>query len=142
MRLLSPTGERVSRAQLTTIDTTDDAEEIYREGQQCHIAVKYSVRDRDLGGAVEEAISTVGRLVPLPKGYHDEWAGEYQSKQRADRRSAMIVPLTVLLIAVILYTMSKSFKWAGLIMVNVALAPVGDRWRCWSHTQISACRLV
>jgi heavy metal efflux system protein len=125
VRLLSPTGERVSLAQLTKIDTTDGAEEIYREGEQRYIAVKYSVRDRDLGGAVEEAIATVNKMVPLPKGYHYEWAGEYESKQRADKRLALIVPLTVALIAMILFTMFKSFKWAALILVNVALAPVG-----------------
>ena len=125
VRLLSPTGERVSLAQLTTIGTTDGAEEIYREGQQRYIAVKYGVRDRDLGGAVEEAIATVNKKVPLPKGYRYQWAGEYESKQRADKRLALIVPLTVALIAMILFTMFKSFKWAGLILVNVALAPVG-----------------
>jgi cobalt-zinc-cadmium resistance protein CzcA len=125
VRLLSPSGEHVSLAQLTKISTTDGAEEIYREGEQRYIAVKYSVRDRDLGGAVEEAISTVSKQVPLPKGYHYVWAGEYESKQRADKRLALIVPLTVALIAMILFTMFKSFKWAGLILVNVALAPVG-----------------
>ncbi|MGA3049115.1 MAG: CusA/CzcA family heavy metal efflux RND transporter [Terracidiphilus sp.] len=143
VRLLSPTGERVSLAQLTKVATTDGAEEIYREGEQRYIAVKYSVRDRDLGGAVEEAISTVNKAVPLPKGYHYEWAGEYQSKQRADKRLAMIVPLTVLLIAIILYTMFKSFKWAGLIMVNVALAPVGGSIALLvSHTNISVSSSV
>jgi heavy metal efflux system protein len=91
VRLLSPAGERVSLAQLTKIGTTDGAEEICREGEQRHIAVKYGVRDRDLGGAVEEAIATVNRAVPLPKGYHYEWAGEYESKQRADKRLALIV---------------------------------------------------
>jgi heavy metal efflux system protein len=143
VRLLSPTGERVSLAQLTTIDTTDGAEEIYREGEQRYIAVKYSVRNRDLGGAVEEAIATVNKTVPLPKGYHYEWAGEYQSKQRADKRLAMIVPLTVVLIAVILYAMFKSFKWAGLIMVNVALAPVGGSLALLiTHTNISVSSSV
>ena len=143
VRLLSPTGERVSLAQLTKVATTDGAEEIYREGEQRYIAVKYGVRDRDLGGAVEEAISTVNKAVPLPKGYHYEWAGEYQSKQRADKRLAMIVPLTVLLIAIILYTMFKSFKWAGLIMVNVALAPVGGSIALLvSHTNISVSSSV
>jgi heavy metal efflux system protein len=67
VRLLSPSGERVSLAQLTTIGTTDGAEEIYREGEQRYIAVKYSVRDRDLGGAVEEAIATVNKMVPCPR---------------------------------------------------------------------------
>jgi cobalt-zinc-cadmium resistance protein CzcA len=143
VRLLSPTGERVSLAQLTTIGTTDGAEEIYREGEQRYIAVKYSVRDRDLGGAVQEAIATVDKAVPLPKGYRYEWAGEYQSKQRADKRLAMIVPLTVLLIAVILYSMFKSFKWAGLILVNVALAPVGGSLALLiTHTNISVSSSV
>jgi cobalt-zinc-cadmium resistance protein CzcA len=143
VRLLSPTGERVSLAQLTTISTTDGAEEIYREGEQRYIAVKYGVRDRDLGGAVEEAIATVNKQVPLPKGYHYEWAGEYESKQRADKRLAMIVPMTVLLIGVILYSMFKSFKWAGLILVNVALAPVGGSLALLvTHTNISVSSSV
>jgi cobalt-zinc-cadmium resistance protein CzcA len=143
VRLLSPTGERVSLAQLTTIGTTDGAEEIYREGEQRYIAIKYSVRGRDLGGAVEEAISTVNKEVSLPKGYHLVWAGEYESKQRADKRLALIVPLTVVLIAMILFTMFKSFKWAGLILVNVALAPVGGSLALLvTHTNISVSSSV
>jgi heavy metal efflux system protein len=143
VRLLSPSGERVSLAQLTDVSTTDGAEEIYREGEQRYVAVKYSVRDRDLGSAVEEAIATVNKAVPLPKGYHYEWAGEYQSKQRADKRLAMIVPLTVVLIAGILYTMFKSFKWVGLILVNVALAPVGGSLALLvTHTNISVSSSV
>jgi cobalt-zinc-cadmium resistance protein CzcA len=143
VRLLSPTGEHVSLAQLTKIGTTDGAEEIYREGEQRYIAVKYGIRDRDLGGAVEEAIATVNKMVPLPKGYHYEWAGEYQSKQRADKRLAMIVPMTVVLIGVILYSAFKSFKWAGLILVNVALAPVGGSLALLlTHTNISVSSSV
>jgi cobalt-zinc-cadmium resistance protein CzcA len=143
VRLLSPSGERVSLAQLTTIGTTDGAEEIYREGEQRYIAVKYGVRDRDLGGAVEEAIATVNKQVPLPKGYHYEWAGEYQSKQRADKRLAMIVPITVALIAMILFSMFKSFKWAALILVNVVLAPVGGSLALLvTHTNISVSSSV
>ena len=143
VRLLSPSGERVSLAQLTTIGTTDGAEEIYREGEQRYIAVKYGVRDRDLGSTVEEAIATVNRQVPLPKGYHFQWAGEYESKQRADKRLALIVPLTVVLIAIILFTMFKSFKWAGLILVNVALAPVGGSLALLlTHTNISVSSSV
>ena len=143
VRLLSPTGERVSLAQLTKIGTTDGAEEIYREGEQRYIAVKYGVRGRDLGGAVEEAISTVNKVVPLSKVYHYEWAGEYESKQRADKRLALIVPLTVVLIAVILYTMFASVKWAGLILVNVALAPVGGSLALLvTHTNISVSSSV
>jgi cobalt-zinc-cadmium resistance protein CzcA len=143
VRLLSPNGERVSLAQLTKIDTSDGAEEIYREGEQRYIAVKYSVRDRDLGSTVEEAIRTVNQQVSLPKGYHFVWAGEYESKQRADKRLAIIVPITVLLIYIILYMMFQSFKWASLILVNVVLAPVGGSIALWmTHTNISVSSSV
>jgi cobalt-zinc-cadmium resistance protein CzcA len=143
LRLLSPSGERVSLAQLTTIDTSDGAEEIYREGEQRYIAVKYSVRDRDLGSTVEEAIDKVNKEVHLDKGYHFVWAGEYESKQRADKRLAMIVPLTVLLIYIILYMMFQSFKWATLILVNIALAPVGGSLALLlTHTNISVSSSV
>jgi cobalt-zinc-cadmium resistance protein CzcA len=125
VRLLSPTGERVSLAQLCNIVERDGASEIYREGNQRYIAIKYSVRGRDLGGAVEEAIRRVNEKVQLPRGYRIDWEGEYESQKRAEARLLIIVPLTVLLIFVILYSMFRSFKWALLIMVNVALARVG-----------------
>jgi heavy metal efflux system protein len=125
VRLLSPSGERVSLAQLSRIVTTDGAEEIYREGEQRYIAVKYSVRGRDLGSTVEEAIDKVNKQVSLPPGYHFDWAGEYESQKRSQKRLLLVLPITVLLIFVILYTMFKSGKWAALIMVNIAMAPIG-----------------
>jgi heavy metal efflux system protein len=125
IRLLSPSGERVSLAQLTKMETTDGAEEIYREGESRYIAIKYSVRGRDLGSTVEQAIKTVHDDVKLPTGYHLDWAGEYKSKQRADARLAIVTPITILIIFLILYTMFRSFKWATLIMLNVLLARVG-----------------
>jgi cobalt-zinc-cadmium resistance protein CzcA len=125
VRLLSPSGERVSLAQLTKIDTSDGAEEIYREGESRYIAIKYSVRGRDLGSTVEEAIKKVHDQVKLPQGYHTDWAGEYKSKQRADARLAIVTPITIFIIFMILYAMFRSFKWATLIMLNVLLARVG-----------------
>jgi cobalt-zinc-cadmium resistance protein CzcA len=125
IRLLSPTGERVSLAQLCKIEERDGASEIYREGNERYIAIKYSVRGRDLGGAVEESIKKVNAQVQLPRGYHIDWEGEYESEKRAEERLLIIVPLTIMLIFVILYTMFRSFKWALLILANVALARVG-----------------
>ena len=125
IRLLSPTGERVSLAQLCKIEERDGASEIYREGNQRYIAIKYSVRGRDLGGAVEEAIRKVNAQVQLPRGYHMDWAGEYESQQRANRRLAVIVPVTILFILILLYTAFESFKWAALILVNLVIAPIG-----------------
>jgi len=87
--------------------------------------VKYSVRGRDLGSTVEEAIDKVNKQVSLPAGYHIDWAGEYESQKRSQKRLLLVLPITILLIFVILYTMFKSGKWAALIMVNVAMAPIG-----------------
>ena len=64
----------------------DGGSEIYREGNERYIAMKYSVRERDLGGAVEEAIDKVGKQVQLPRGYHIDWEGEYESEKRAAAR--------------------------------------------------------
>jgi cobalt-zinc-cadmium resistance protein CzcA len=125
IRLLAPTGERVSLAQLCRVEQQDGGSEIYRETNQRYVAIKYSVRGRDLGGAVEEAIKNVTAQVQLPRGYHIGWEGEYASEQRADARLDKIVPLTILLIFIILYSMFRSFKWATLIMLNVMLARVG-----------------
>jgi heavy metal efflux system protein len=125
IRLLAPSGERVSLAQLTRVNVEDGAEEIYRETNQRYIAIKYSVRGRDLGSTVEEAIAKVNKQVDLPPGYHLDWAGEYQSQKRANKRLALVLPITVTIIFVILYTMFRSTKWALLILCNVAMAPLG-----------------
>ena len=125
IRLLSPSGERVSLAQLCDIQVRDGASEIYREGNERYIAVKYSVRGRDLGGAVEEAMKKVNAQLKLPRGYHIDWEGEYESQKRAQARLQIVVPLTVVLIFLILYSMFQSLKWSSLIMVNVLLAPIG-----------------
>jgi len=125
IRLLSATGERVSLAQLCRIQVADGGSEIYREGNQRYIAIKYSVRGRDLGSAVEEAIDKVTHQVKLPTGYHLKWEGEYASQKRANARLLIVLPITIFIIFVILYTMFKSFKWSLLIMANIAIAPIG-----------------
>jgi len=125
IRLLAPSGERVSLAQLTKVTVIDGAEEIYREEGSRYVAIKYSVRDRDLGSTVQEAMSRVNKQVKLPAGYHLDWAGEYESQKRSSRRLLIVCPLTILLIFIILYSMFGSFKWATLILANVAVAPVG-----------------
>ncbi|MGA3128793.1 MAG: CusA/CzcA family heavy metal efflux RND transporter [Candidatus Korobacteraceae bacterium] len=125
IRLLSPTGERVSLAQLCKIEERDGPSEIYREGNQRYVAVKYSVRGRDLGSAVHEAISKVGQNVKLPVGYHIDWEGEYESQKRSTARLMLIVPITVFIIFMIIYAAFGSFKWALLNLVNVLVAPFG-----------------
>jgi cobalt-zinc-cadmium resistance protein CzcA len=125
IRLLSPSGERVSLAQLCKIKEEDGGSEIYREGNQRYVAIKYSVRGRDLGGAVEEAMRKVNAQIQLPRGYHIDWEGEYESEKRAEARLLVIVPLTILIIFLILYSMFRSPKWAALILATVAMASIG-----------------
>jgi cobalt-zinc-cadmium resistance protein CzcA len=125
IRLLSPTGERVSLAQLCKTEERDGGSEIYREGNQRYVAIKYSVRGRDLGGAVEEAIKNVSARVQLARGYHIDWEGEYESETRAEARLLVVVPITILLIFILLYSMFHSFKWAVLVLANVAMARIG-----------------
>ena len=125
IRLLSPSGERVSLSQLCTVKEADEGSEIYRENNQRYVAIKYSVRNRALGDAVREAIQKVNAQVNLPRGYHIAWEGEFQSELRAEARMLIIVPITVLLIFIILYSMYKSFKWALLILATVAMASIG-----------------
>jgi heavy metal efflux system protein len=141
IRLLAPTGERVSLSQLCWVKQLDGASEIYREANSRYVAIKYSVRGRDLGSTVEEAISRVNKQVKLPNGHTLDWAGEYASEQRANKRLAVIVPITVLVIYLLLYSMFHSFKWAGLVMVTVLLAPIGGLFALYftgTHFSVSS----
>ena len=125
VRLLSPTGERVSLAQLTRVEVKDGAYDIYREGNNRYVAITFNVRGRDLGTTVEDSIHQIGSKVKLPPGYSLGWSGEYESEKRAEARLALIVPLTVLVIFIILYIMFRSYKWALLILLNVGMARIG-----------------
>lgn len=125
IRLLAPTGERVSLAQLCNVQVLDGASEIYREGNSRYVAIKYGVRGRDLGSTVKEAIRAVDRQVKLPEGYRISWAGEYASQQRSQKRLMLVLPVTILVIYIILYTMFGSFKWANLMLASIAMAPLG-----------------
>jgi cobalt-zinc-cadmium resistance protein CzcA len=125
IRILAPSGERVALSDVTDIKIEDGASMINREGNQRYIAIKYSVRGSDLGSTVEQAMMKVNREVKLPQGYSLEWAGEYESQKRANHRLAIVIPLTILVIMLVLYSMFRSFKWGFLVLLNLGLAPIG-----------------
>jgi cobalt-zinc-cadmium resistance protein CzcA len=92
---------------------------------------------------VEEAISKVEHNVKLPSGYHLEWAGEYASQKRADKRMALVIPITVLVIFLILYTMFRSYKWSILVLVSVIMASIGGPLALFlTHTNFSVSSAV
>ncbi|MGI9073645.1 MAG: efflux RND transporter permease subunit [Bryobacteraceae bacterium] len=141
IRLLAPSGERVSLDQVCNIAMRDGASQIYRENHSRYVAIKYSVRGRDLGNTVEEAIRQVSAKVKLPLGCYLQWAGEYASAKRANARLAVIVPVTVAVIFFLLYSMFGSFKWAGLAMVCIALSPIGALFALYftgTHLSVSS----
>jgi len=125
IRIVSPTGERVALSQLTNLEIRDGAYDIYREESSRYVSVTFNVRERDLNSAVEDAMAQINQKVKLPPGYRLGLTGEYESSKRAQARLAVIVPLTLLVIFIILYTMFHSAKWAGLILGVVAMAPIG-----------------
>src|SRR5262249_27793843 len=83
---------------------------IYRENGQRFVPLKYSVRGRDLGSTVAEAQTRTGEKVPLPQGYRMEWTGEFGALQEAKKRLAIIVPLSLLLIMMLLYSLFNSVR--------------------------------
>jgi len=123
--VITADGFRIPLEELSKVKVEDGASIIYREANRRYIAVKFSVRGRDLGSTIEEAQKVLHRKVLLPEGYEVVWAGEFESQRRAEARLAIVVPLTVVAIFLVLYFVFESLKWASLIMVNVALARIG-----------------
>ena len=90
-------------SELASITLDTGASYIFRERNQRFVPIKFSVRGRDLAGAVEEAQQRISRNVKLPAGYRIEWAGEFEWLQQAKKRLAIILPITLVLIMVLLY---------------------------------------
>jgi cobalt-zinc-cadmium resistance protein CzcA len=121
----TPDGYRIPIEDLATVKIEDGASTIYREENQRYIAVKFSIRGRDLGSTIEDAQRQVQHKVLLPLGYHTSWSGEFESQQRAARRLMIVLPITVLCIFFVLYLIFGSFKWSALTASNIVIAPIG-----------------
>jgi len=112
-------------SELATISLDTGAAWIYHESVQRFIPVKFSVRDRDLGGTVEEAQQRIATNVKLPSGYHLIWAGEFGDLQDAKKRLEIIVPLSFILIAGALYSLFNNFRDSILALAGIPDAIVG-----------------
>jgi heavy metal efflux system protein len=110
---------------LGEIKLVSGAAYIYRENSQRFIPLKYSVRDRDLGSTVVEAQDRIGKKVPLPQGYSLEWSGEYGALVDAKKRLALIVPLSLLLILMLLYSLFNSIRDSLLALSAIPFAVAG-----------------
>ena len=140
-------GARIPLGQLATINPhVPGASYIYRENNQRYIPIKFSVRNRDLASAIQEAQSKVDKPkdeARLPAGYRVEWSGEFAQMQAANGRLLWIVPLSIGLIMGLLYTAFNSIKDALLVMVNVIAATMGGIWALrLTHTPFSISAAV
>jgi len=115
----------VPLSDVTNIALRSGASYIYRENNQRYIPVKFSVRGRDLGGTVEDAQEKVERNVTLPEGYHTDWSGEFGELKEAQQRLMYIVPLSLALILVLLYSMFNSLRHSLLALVGIPFAAGG-----------------
>ena len=109
----------------TKVEVRAGLARIMREGNERRIAIKLSVRGRDLGSLVREAEAKASAAVPLPPGYRIVWTGAFENEQRAVHRLALVVPVTIIAIFFLLFTAFDSGKLATLILLNVPFAAVG-----------------
>lgn len=125
--LMIPTmqGAQVPLQEIATIKTINGPSLIFRDDHKRYSAVKFSVRGRDMGGAIKEAQKEVAAAIHLEKGYQLVWQGDFENQERAQKRLAQVVPVSLLLIFLLLFTLFGNFKDVGLVFLNVPVALVG-----------------
>src|ERR1700754_35043 len=125
--LLVPTqtGSKVPIREIANITQKTGPCLIFRDDNRRYSAVKFSVRGRDMGSAIEEAQQKVDQAVQLKKGYSMVWQGDFENQQRATKRLGQVVPISLLLIFLLLFVMFGNLKDAGLVFLNVPTAVVG-----------------
>ena len=131
----TPDGATVQLSQLTEMREIVGPRQITREGGQRFITIQCNVVDRDIGTFVAEARSAIDERVDLPPGYLVTWGGQFELQQQANRRLALVVPVTLLLIFVLLYASFNSLRSSVLILLNIPLALVGGIVALWISGQ-------
>lgn len=121
----APGGALVPLEQLCDIELKSGASYIYRENNERYIPIKLSVRGRDLGSAVGEARAKVESVVKLPQGYHTDWSGEFGELKEAEARLAYIIPISLLLILILLYSTFNSVRDSLLVIASIPFALIG-----------------
>lgn len=130
-----PDGIKVPLAQIATIKEIVGPRQITRENNQRFISIQANVIDRDIVSFVEEAQQVIDSKVKLPPGYFTTWGGEFRLQQEANKRLAIVVPITLLIVSLLLYSSFGSLKNAALILLNIPLALVGGVIALWISGQ-------
>ena len=127
----TPEGLRLPLSELATVKTVVGPRQILRENNQRYIAVQCNVVDRDIGSFVEAAKKRMAADMELPPGYFVTWGGQFELQQKANQRLAVVIPVTLALIALMLYISFKTFSSTLLILLNIPLALVGGVVALW-----------
>ena len=118
-------GTMVPIKELAEIKTITGPLLIFRDNHARFCAVKFSVRGRDMGTAVAEAQQKISDQVELPEGYTLKWTGDFENQQRASKRLAQVVPISIIIIFIILFVLFSNARDAGLVLLNVPFAAAG-----------------
>jgi len=128
----TPAGQQIPLKQFADIQVVNGASFIYRQDNSRYIGVQFSVEGRDLAGAVGDAIQQVDSKIKLPQGYRLDWGGEYTEYTASRAQLNMILPLTLGLIFLLLFTLYSNFKFPFITVLGVLLsAPVGGIVALW-----------
>src|SRR5437879_4107637 len=123
--LPTPDGGRVPLGQVARVALKQGAFMIYRENGQRYIPIKFSVRGRDLATTMQDAEARLRARIHLPAGYYYDWAGEYENLQREERRLAVVIPVSLLIILGLLYTLFTSWRDALMVLAILPFGAIG-----------------
>ena len=129
-KLVIPTlsGNKILLKEIATLSKVTGPAFVYRENNSRFIAVKFSIRGRDMGSTIAEAQKKIANAIHLDKGMRLEWKGQFENQERATKRLEQVVPISVVLIFIILFVMFGNGKDAGLVLLNVPFSIVGGIW--------------
>jgi len=132
--VLVPTksGAQIPLGQIARIGVSPGPPMIRSENAQRTAWIFVDIADRDLGGYVEEAKRVVAESVPLPPGYTRVWSGQFEYLEQANRRLAIVIPITVVLIVLLLYVANGSWFRVGVVMLAVPFSMIGALWFLWA----------
>jgi cobalt-zinc-cadmium resistance protein CzcA len=128
LKVPSLKGNKVPLKEIAEIKFNTGPAFIYRDNNKRFIAIKFSIRERDLGSTINDAQEKVNAQVTIPKGYSVAWSGEFENQVRATKRLTEVVPICIVLIFFLLFIAFGNVKDAGLVLVNVPFAMIGGIW--------------
>ncbi len=128
-------GINIPLKEIASIDEVVGYRQITRENNQRFITIQCNVDNRDIGSFVKEAQEKIDKEVNLPTGYFTQWGGQFRLQQEANKRLAVVIPITLLLIALLLFLSFNSIKNTTLILLNIPLALVGGVVALWLSGQ-------